>query len=192
MCAYQCPVTNFAKHRLGMGNLYQTLSVKGKWQKSNPIIKKTIPAALVPYILDSGSLTKSLIALSDNNFQVNVLEQKIALPFFDEQIKLGQALYRSAVIRQVELKIYSEAVVYARSIIPTTLFNKRNNGLASLGKTPLGHLLFQKSQCVESKREYKRTRINNDDYYARRSPYHYSGEDILVTEYFLPSLNKYL
>ena len=175
-----------------MGKTYNDLVCQSNWWPDNALSIAKLNPAIASLASDKGSLTSALISLSDNNFAVKVLQQHIKLPFFHEQLKLGQPLSRAAVIREVELQLYGEPAVFARSIIPLPLVAKGRNGLASLGRTPLGHLLFKDGQIRVSKRQYSQTSYHGDQVSARRTPYDYQGSQILVSEFFLPAIYKYL
>ena len=93
-----------------------------------------------------------------------------------------------ATIREVELMIYETPVVYARSIIPSDLTQRKETGLANLGSKPLGHLLFKDGRMRKSRREFTCV----EGIFGRRTPYEYEGGTILVNEFFLDALKKYL
>ena len=171
---------------------YNALRENQSWQPDNAFTKNVIPQKLSSLILTKGSLTKSLMLLSDDTFRVNVLDERIALPYFHEQRKIESSLQKWAMIRHVELEIHGEAVVFARSIIPLSLILKGKNGLADLGQKPLGQLLFKKGKLNISKRDFSQINQNKTITYARRTPYGYMGSSILVNEYFLPTLEKYI
>ena len=95
-------------------------------------------------------------------------------------------------IRQVELKLHDETVVFARSIIPLALISKGRSALANLGRTPLGHLLFKDGKIRVSKREFAKLKVAHNSVTARRTPYDYQGRQILVSEFFMPTIYKYL
>jgi len=175
-----------------MMNCYQHLNQKIKWYEGNSLTQNSIPEPLKRLITNKDSLTKSLMLLSDDTFRVNVLDERIALPYFHEQKKMESSLQKWAMIRHVELEIHGEAVVFARSIIPLSLILKGKNGLANLGQKPLGQLLFKKGKLNISKRDFSQINHNKKIIYARRTPYGYMGSSILVNEYFLPTLEKYI
>jgi chorismate--pyruvate lyase len=162
------------------------------WWAETPNAVQRIEPALRPWVTDRGSLTAALIRLSDDYFQVRVLRERIAVPYFHEQKKLGRPYQLAALIREVELEIHGEAVVYARSIVPLSLVTNGRNGLANLGRTPLGHLLFKDGRIRVSKRELTSFCCDDDSIAARRTPYDYQGTTILVSEFFLPSFRRYL
>lgn len=168
------------------------LQLDHRWQSDNLFVENRLPKALAPWLVDKGSLTAALRSVADDSFAVVLISQAVGVPVWHEQRKLKRALHQAALIREVELHIFGEAVVCARSIIPIQLANKGAGGLGSLGTTPLGHLLFKDGRMRVSKREFLKSQFGPETIYARRTPYDYLGSQILVSEYFLPSLNKYL
>jgi len=95
-------------------------------------------------------------------------------------------------IREVELKIHDTPVVFARSILPLALISNGRNGLANLGRTPLGHLLFKNGRIRVSKRQVTVAELNEQTVVARRTPYDFQGDTILVSEYFLHDLKAFI
>ena len=174
-----------------MNSLYKILAANENWQANIASNRNKIEPEIRPFMLDDGSLTKQLMNLSDGHFEVSVVDETIALPYSHEQEKLKIDADQSAMIRQVELKIFDEVVVFARSIIPMSLINAKKNSLANLGQKPLGHLLFKDGNMDISKRDFNNLIIDNKQYFARRTPYQYQQTNILVSEFFLPSLRKY-
>jgi len=170
---------------------YSGLNLSSRWRADNVLSQQTIPNNLRVLMTDQGSLTHALMTLSEGKFQVNVLNQGMAVPYWHEQRKLDRPLSRAAMVRQVELKIHGEAVVYARSIIPLALAMKGGNGLVNLGHKPLGHLLFKHGKIRVSKREFAEFQFDNKVIQARRTPYDFQASRILVTEVFLPALAKW-
>jgi len=159
------------------------------WWPDNSLALAKLDSTILPLISSTGSLTQALVDLSDGNFSVKVLSQRIAVPQFHEQNVLVRPLSRAAMIREVELQLYGESVVFARSIIPLKL---SKNSLAKLGSKPLGHLLFSAGEIRVSKREYTQINITSLKVPARRTPYDYQGSQILVSEFFLPKIYEYL
>lgn len=173
-----------------MNEHYSFLGRQGSWFADNALAKVRLGKLEVTnLIFDRGSLTAALMRISDGQFDVNVLSQKIAVPYWHEQKKLNRPLSQAAMIREVELLVHGQAVVFARTIIPITMIG---DSLKKLGKTPLGHLLFKNGRIRVSKREFSLTHLSQDLIIARRTPYDYQGKTILVSEFFLPKINSFL
>lgn len=175
-----------------MEKIYKALAAHSNWRKDSTLSVANIEPKLQALICTKGSLTAALVSLSDGDFAVNLMRQRIAVPYFHEQRKQGRSLSKAAMVREVELQIHGESVVYARSIIPLPLVTKGRNGLANLGRTPLGHLLFKDGKIRVSKRDFMQEKVNQHLVTARRTPYDYQGSQILVSEFFLPTISKYL
>jgi len=162
------------------------------WWPDNQLSLAKLDPSLLAIMSGSGSLTQVLVGLSNNNFSVNVLSQKVAVPKFHEQKMLGYPLSRAALIREVELQLFGDTVVFARSIIPLRLINKGRYGLANLGTTPLGHLLFNSGEIKVSRRQFAQFDIDTLTISARRTPYDYQESQILVSEFFLPKIYEFI
>ena len=174
-----------------MQQQYQALVEQLKWQQDNNVTRNKIDQSIKQMLTTKGSLTKELSKLG-STFSVKVINQQLALPLFHEQQILNRPLNRQAIIRQVELCIDDTTVVFARSILPLSLIKKTQTGLANLGQKPLGHLLFKKGEMRVSKRQFAEMNLQGKRIYARRTPYQYMGSTILVSEYFLPNIEKLL
>lgn len=143
---------------------------------------------LLKMATDNGSLTIALKQLGNDDFSVNVLNQTIAIPLPHEQRKLNRLESQSAMIREVELIVRDVPVVYARSIIPLSLVNNDHQGLANIGQKPLGLLLFKDGDIDVENREFCIFEHRGKPHLARRTPYAYEGQSVLVAEFFLPSI----
>ena len=100
-----------------MKNAYNVLAAHYLWQLENKHSVSHLDSRLTELACGNGSLTAALVALSNNNFAVNLIRQELSLPYFHEQMKLGRPLARAAMIREVELQLFGESVLYARSVI---------------------------------------------------------------------------
>ena len=175
-----------------MEEIYSPLGRHALWLADNANSIRRQPELLRPLVNDRGSLTSALVALSGDCFEVNLLSQRVSVPFHHEQTKLNRPLHRAAMVREVELLVNRIPVVYARSIVPLSLVTKGKSGLANLGRTPLGHLLFKNGKIRVSKRQFAIIGSGHDLIPARRTPYEYQGSVILVSEFFLPSIYQFL
>lgn len=168
------------------------LSEHSLWWHDSTENNKKLPDGLSSWLLDKGSLTASLMALSDGDFNVDVVWQGIAVAHRHEQQKLGLDAEQKSLIREVELNIFDRAVVFARSIIPLEFVGAEQGSLENLGTKPLGHLLFKDGNIRVSKRDFAKVDYDSETIFARRTPYDYENKQILVSEFFLPSFNQYL
>lgn len=171
---------------------YPLLARHWNWWPDNLLSQRKLPQHMQPWVDDKGSLTSALIELGGGDFKVHVLNQVVSLPYHHEHRKLSCLLHQAAMIREVELVVSGHPVVFARSIIPLELINRGQNGLANIGRTPLGHLLFKNGKIRVSKRELTQLRVNKETIVARRTPYDFEGSQILVAEFFLPGFQELL
>lgn len=163
-----------------------------KWQDDTPLSQYFLPNDLRGWLCAKGSLTAALRQISNNSFEVEVVSQTKRTPFNGEAKLLNLTVTSVAVVREVKLKIYDEPVIFARSVIPMKLALPGRFGLNNLGKTPLGHLLFKDGRMRASRREFATQFVGAEKVHARRTPYEYRDSSILVSEFFLPSLKKYI
>ncbi len=174
-----------------MSALYSLVFQHSEWVHEEDYVKK-YPRAnskIDPILFDRGSLTQVLIDLSNDHFNVNLLRQEVELPASHESEKLGLKKDEQAIIREVELQIHHQAVVFARSVIPLSFVG---DTVSQLGTKPLGQLLFKDGKIRVSKREFAEIETNGQTTLARRTPYDYEQSQVLVAEYFLPEILGYL
>ncbi len=132
-----------------------------------------------------------------------MLQQSWLRPFAEESQTLRLRLSRAALVREVALQCGEQPLVVARSIIPASVLRGTQRHLASLGNRPLGEILFSdpnlkrlglKLAAVE--KENWRPELSgvfdiaqsSDRIWGRRSMYAIAHGNLLVAEFFLPSL----
>ena len=93
-------------------------------------------------LLDRGSLTRRLVALSTAGFHVRVDSMRWTMPRIAEALATCESWRRLALVREVTLMDGDRPMVYARSIIPRAVLVGSYRRLAHLGQRPLGELLF--------------------------------------------------
>ena len=142
------------------------------WQAVLGGMPGPVPKTLNTWLFDDGSLTRKLIALSKDQFEVQVLQ------------------------RDVVLKGRGRPWIFARSILPMTTMTGRLAGLRNLSNQPLGELLFQDPSMTREPLEtaYLPARVlsvpaplaaGDDRLWARRSVFFLDQKPLLVTEVFL-------
>lgn len=106
------------------------------------------------WLLNTGSLTKRLIAASQHSFEVKVLREGVAAVYPHEKRSLqssqGDTVSNAAWVREVLLYVDSKPWVFARSVIPVSTLSGQERKLRHLGKKPLGHLLFSSPRYQRS------------------------------------------
>jgi chorismate lyase len=143
-------------------------------------------------LLDRGSLTERLIAVSDGQFRVEVLRQRWGVARADEARLLGLKPRQAALIREVILHGKHQPWVYARSILPAKSLNHSLRHLKRLGNKPLGAVLFSDPHLQRSDIEIARLDPQHLPFgisqavWGRRSVFFLHGQPLLVSEVFLP------
>ena len=155
-----------------------------------------MPENLGPWLIDNGSLTRKLVALSKDQFEVEVLRQEVATPDAAEANALKITQQTPVMIREVVLKGRGRPWVFARSILPMTTMTGRLAGLRTLSNQPLGELLFQDPSMTREPLEMAclPARIlsmpaalaaGDEPLWARRSVFFLDRKPLLVSEVFL-------
>ena len=155
-----------------------------------------------PWLLEQGSLTKRLKAHA-KNFGVQALLQDRCKPSVDEAYLLGLVQHQNDLHREVMLMDGNQALVFARSVLPVKSLHGDWQGLRRLGNQPLGAALFSNPRIVRTPLQFRKIGQHHALYrraarylaqlptalWARRSIFKLStGQEILVTEVFLPSV----
>ena len=175
--------------------------VATRWYPQRQYLRRTIPADLAGWLLDTASLTQRLLQLCAGQFSVRVLSQSWGRPHCDEARVLGMRPEGRALIRQVQLLCGSRPWVYARTVIPATSMSGRLQRLAHLGSRPLGAMLFADPGMRRGRVELARITPGQALYAAalrrpgrrppaaiwgRRSVFRITHKPLLVSEIFLP------
>ena len=166
------------------------------WQPAHGGILVQMPENLGPWLIDDGSLTRKLIALSKDQFEVQVLRQEVATPGAAEANALKMIQQTPVMIREVVLKGRGRPWVFARSILPMTTMTGRLAELRTLSNQPLGELLFQDPSMTREPLEAAclPARIlsvpaalaaGDEPLWARRSVFFLDQKPLLVSEVFL-------
>ena len=139
-----------------------------------------IPIHVLPWLLDNSSLTEKL-KRKFSDFGVAVISQEKEVPYDCELKLLGNAAKEGCIVREVELMGKGMPVVFARSVIPTTVDTLR---LLSIGSRPLGEILFDDPQIYRDQLEVGQ----HQGAWARRSTFVVGKTKLLVSEIFLEGL----
>ena len=166
------------------------------WQPAHGGILVQMPENLGPWLIDNGSLTRKLVALSKDQFEVQVVRQEVSTPGAAEAYALKMTQQTPVMIREVVLKGRGRPWVFARSILPMTTMTGRLAGLRTLSNQPLGELLFQDPSMTREPLEAAclPARIlsvpaalaaGDEPLWARRSVFFLDQKPLLVSEVFL-------
>ncbi len=170
-----------------------------RWRKRQHSFFALLEPAIKSWLFDTGSLTARLIDYCDGGFSVKVLSVKREEPTPDEVVALGLIPGHLALIRQVLLYCDDRPLVYARTVIPLSSLRGALWGLVVLGNKPLGAVLFADKTMRRKPLEitlltkghkcYAWTQHSGTEHiWGRRSVFTLKNKDLLVSEFFLPSL----
>lgn len=186
----------------------QFLALRGtrfpRWQGVLPIARKTLPKALAPWMLNTGSLTQLLIQVCPEPFHVELQAQYYGIPRFNERRSLGLKKRSYCMIRQVLLYCGNMPVVFARTIVPLSTLTGKQRRLACMGNHSLGAALFSDRTMRRDKMEIACIRPGQyfflqacktlaekpDKIWGRRSVFYLRNKKLLVSEFFLPTISK--
>lgn len=173
-----------------MKGSYLQLLTESKWVPEHHPAIRLIAPVWQHWLLDRGSLTERLMALSDGGFSVKVLSQRWDKPLIHEAQQLNIRSHLVARIREVELYCGNVCMVFARSVMPLQVYNDQRYVLQNIGTRPLGQLLFKDGKMRVNKRGVSRhPSADGTIVYGRSTPYRYAEKEILVSEFFInPSL----
>ncbi len=168
---------------------------KVHWQRSQVALLKSHSPLLRDWLVDSGSLTRRLVKLCGDQFQVKVLSESRESPRFDESKVLLMRDGEQARIRQVLLCWGDVPLVYARTVIPLSSLCGAARRLAYLKGQPLGALLFSSKglkrgaiQMTQAHSGVLSPELMDAPVWGRRSVFYLAEKPLLVSEFFLPSL----
>jgi len=177
----------------------------GTWIPAARLPRSRVPPDVLPWLLDTGSLTERLIAACPGRFAVHLLGQQRTRPLREEAAALGLASGVQALVRQVQLQCDARPWVLARTVIPLTTLTGPRRRLARLGNRSLGAVLFADPTMTRGPVEVTRLPAGSalfrvvtaslkkppPDLWGRRSVFRLNGWPLLVSEYFLPSLARF-
>ncbi len=114
------------------------------------------------------------------------------IPSPSERMTTGLKPRQKAIIREVQLLCHGEPWVCARSIIPAHTLKGRQRRFKDVGNKPLGALLFAHPNMQRGaiKVAHLPQRASHQCHWARRSVFTLDKRPILVTEVFLPPMQK--
>jgi chorismate--pyruvate lyase len=160
------------------------------------------PAHLRAALLDAGSLTARLIALSQGQFRVEILRQGLAYPSLSEQLNLNISRHQLALVREVALIGNGQPWVFARSVLPLSSLTGRLRRLRQQGNHPLGAFLFRQPNMrrsaialahISRHHGYVPCALREDGpLWGRRSVFFVDDKPLLVSEVFLDNLTRIL
>jgi chorismate--pyruvate lyase len=164
---------------------------------------RSAPALLQPWLTDAGSLTARLVARC-SRFSVRVLRQGYAVANEDERRLIGLAHGECAWVREVLLLADDHPVVFAHTVLHPAALRGPWRMAAGIGGRPLGAALFADPRVARG-RLHARALVaahplhrhavaalvrQLPTLWARRSRFLRADWPLLVTEVFLPGIEK--
>ncbi len=161
------------------------------------------PAYLHPWLADPGSLTARIVARCEL-FRVRVLGETLTLPFADERGQIVLPAGRLAWTREVLLLADGVPVVFAHSVLAPRDLTGAWHMARAIGSKPLGAALFADPHITREPLHTARITPRHPLHrhasaalaaplptlWARRSRFCRLGRPLLVTEVFLPGIEK--
>lgn len=169
------------------------------WRPRGVPTATPVPRRLKPWIDEPGSLTRRLRDLAGEGFAVRVIREDWSRGWPDERLRLQSGLRGALWLREVLLCGANQPLIYARSVIPATSLRGPLRRLRSLGRQPLGSLLFGRYPVrrgaieiapvgLHSRLGRRAADCGGTPVWARRSVFRIAGRPLLVTEVFLSEL----
>ncbi|EGW54802.1 chorismate--pyruvate lyase family protein [Candidatus Endoriftia persephonae] len=176
--------------------------VEPNWSGWNRQRLTQVPAGVLPWLRDEGSLTRRVVAACSGRFRVRLLRQAWGTPFYSEAQLLRMRRGEMALVREVELLCDEVPWVFARTLIPASTLRGAARRLTLLGDKPLGAVLFSDSRIKRGRTQVARLQPRHrlfsaasvdlqpvpDELWGRRTLFHVSGRPLLVNEIFLPRI----
>ncbi len=155
-------------------------------------------SSLTNWLLSPESLTQKLRSHCDE-FEVKVLGEGTLIPFDNEFTNQDKVW-----VREVLLCLDGTPWVFARTLIPGSLLNKKKNELLNLGTRPLGELLYTNDEFTPGKIEVahftpcqKLAELTEslqqsvtEELWGRRRYFSYQDDQLIVGETFLPAARQ--
>lgn len=150
---------------------------------------------LLDWLFDDGSLTRRLIALSDDAFSVTPLQESWQTLRADECAALNVREGSVGWVREVFLRGHGQPWVFARSVASRSQLINSDLHMDELGSRSLGELLFSdqafsrgEMQVCRYPQHWLPPEVSAEQLWARRSLFSRDGLGVLVAEVFLPEL----
>lgn len=158
------------------------------------------PAPLLPWLNETGSLTKRLRGVYGNTLAVKLLFHQWKPAFAEECQVLRVPHHRYHLIREVLLHVGDKPLVLARTVLPEPTIRIAHRNLSHLGIRPLGEVIFAYPDLELRQRYFSSAQFNNwstavqgafqvgQAAWGRRTLYAIHHQPLLVSEFFLPAM----
>lgn len=162
-----------------------------RWRDAALPLPRGMPAQARGWIRLETSMTRALVGRFGPSLRVAVFHDGRGRLQPDEARLLGTRQRRGQV-REVLLQVGERWLLAARTVHVARRL-RAHAVLATLGKRPLGELLFACGKPLRRQREYAQVSLKpragaGRHCWARRTVYLYERQPLLVTEVFLPEM----
>ena len=172
------------------------------WHSASTI--KELPNVLGDWILYPGSFMKRLQRYGAESPRIQLLRQAWQFPAPGEKAELGMTERAYALIREVLIQSEGKKWMYARTVFPRSTLTGKQLCLARLKTRSLGSVLFKEPTIQRSSfdvvclsknmlfHQYvlQQAKLDVDTLWARRSTFVLHQKPLLLTEVFLPDVEK--
>jgi chorismate--pyruvate lyase len=180
----------------------QVESIASAWNERHAVEQANIAPAIRAWLTFSGLLSTRMRELFGSKYALRVLRE-------EHTANCAEALHRMAcpegpaLLREIEIANGTERAMFAQTCIPASTL-RAQPWLASLGTNSLGETLASVNAVRRSDLEFKELRPGDALFaaalsrgstarslWARRSIFAIDGAPLLVTEVFLPELERW-
>jgi len=185
----------------GFGRQTPVIAQRIAWRPRSALLDRRLSPLLQNWLDTPDSLTARVKASCRAGFSLSVLSEQWRRPFLDEARRLAIPHDQAVWLRLITLNCGDRPWVFARTVMPRGSLRGRRSRLRTLGKRPLGTVLFTGSEVQRGAMEVRRLAAADPlirdwpledqglTLWARRSTLAILGEPILVTEVFLSELD---
>ena len=151
------------------------------WDTYNKI-KLQVSDEIKSWLLEKGPITKRIKSVK--KFRLELIQDEVSDV---EKVEKDFLNSHSRKIRVREVVLYgnSEPMVFARTIIPNTTIEKGFAELGTLGKSPLGDILFKKDIFTKENVSYASFEYKKKVFWGRKTKYTVKNLPFSVMEVFL-------
>ena len=151
------------------------------WDTFNKI-KLQVSDETKSWLLEKGPITKRIKSVK--KFRLELIQDKISDVEKVEKMFINSKS-RKIRVREVVLYGNTKPMVFARTIIPNTTIEKGFAELGTLGKSPLGDILFKKDIFTKENVSYASFEYKKKVFWGRKTKYTVKDLPFSVMEVFL-------
>jgi len=145
-------------------------------------IKLQVSDEAKSWLLEKGPITKRIKSVK--KFRLELIQDKVAnVEKVDKTFINSKS--RKIRVREVVLFGNTKPMVFARTIIPNTTIEKGFAELGTLGKSPLGDILFKKDIFTKENVSYASFEYKKKVFWGRKTKYTVKNLPFSVMEVFL-------